>query len=159
MPAELRASSAFSFLRGSSLPEALVARAAELGYDALALVDRDGLSGAPRFFKAARKAGVRPIVGAELTLKDGGCLPVLVETRAGYRNLCRLITDMKAGVPKGEGKIALDAFDGRTEGLVALAGPDALGRSPDPDLVAQLLQAFGARNVVVEVQRHRRRRQ
>jgi error-prone DNA polymerase len=159
MPAELRASSAFSFLRGSSLPEALVARAAELGYDALALVDRDGLSGAPRFFKAARKAGVRPIVGAELTLKEGGCLPVLVESRAGYRNLCRLITDMKAGVPKGEGAVALEALEGRTEGLVALAGPDALGRSPDTDRVAQLLQAFGARNVVVEVQRHRRRRQ
>jgi len=159
MPAELRASSAFSFLRGSSLPEALVARAAELGYDALALVDRDGLSGAPRFFKAARKAGVRPIVGAELTLKEGGCLPVLVESRAGYRNLCRLITDMKAGVPKGEGAVALKALEGRTEGLVALAGPDALGRSPDTDRLAQLLQAFGSRNVVVEVQRHRRRRQ
>src|SRR6185436_16949584 len=97
MPVELRASSAFSFLRGSSLPEALVERAAELGYDALALVDRDGLSGAPRFFKAARKAGIRPIVGAELTLAEGGCLPVLVESRAGYRNLCRLITHTRAG--------------------------------------------------------------
>ena len=159
MSTELRASSAFSFLRGSSLPEALVVRAAELGYDALALVDRDGLSGAPRFFKAARQAGVRPIVGAELTLKEGGCLPVLVESRAGYRNLCRLITDMKAGVPKGEGRIALDTLEGRTEGLVALAGSDALGRPPDTDRVALLLQAFGSRNVVVEVQRHRRRRQ
>jgi error-prone DNA polymerase len=159
VPIELRASSAFSFLRGSSLPEALVSRAAELGYDALALVDRDGLCGAPRFFKAARQAGIRPIVGAELTLKEGGCLPVLVESRAGYRNLCRLITDMKAGVPKGEGAITVDALEGRTEGLVALAGPDALGRPPDTDRLARLLQTFGSRNVVVEVQRHRRRRQ
>ncbi|HVR71323.1 MAG TPA: error-prone DNA polymerase [Vicinamibacteria bacterium] len=159
MPAELRASSAFSFLRGSSLPEALVSRAAEQGYDVLALVDRDGLSGAPRFFKAARKAGVRPIVGAELTLEEGGCLPVLVESPAGYRNLCRLITDMKAGVPKGEGALATGALEGRTEGLVALAGADALGRPPDPDRLARLLQAFGAKGVAVEVQRHRRRRQ
>jgi error-prone DNA polymerase len=159
MRAELRASSAFSFLRGSSLPEALVSRAAELGYDALALVDRDGLSGAPRFFKAARQAGLRPIVGAELTLAEGGCLPVLVESRAGYQNLCRLITAMKADVPKGEGALALDALEGHAEGLVALAGPDALGRPPDADRLAVLLQAFGARNVVIEVQRHRRRRQ
>jgi len=57
--AELHASSAFSFLRGSSLPEHLVQRAAALGLGALALVDRDGLSGAPRFFKAARKAGIQ----------------------------------------------------------------------------------------------------
>ena len=86
MPVELHAASAFSFLRGSSLPEELVARAAELGYSALALVDRDGLSGAPRFFKAARRAGLRPLVGAELTLAEGGVLPLLVESRAGYRN-------------------------------------------------------------------------
>ena len=58
MYVELHAASAFSFLRGSSLPEALVARAAELGYPALALVDRDSVSGAPRFFKAAKAAGV-----------------------------------------------------------------------------------------------------
>src|SRR5262249_33375866 len=71
MPVELHAASAFSFLRGSSLPEQLVQRAAELGYDALALLDRDGVAGAPRFFRAAKKAGIRPLVGAELTLKDG----------------------------------------------------------------------------------------
>jgi error-prone DNA polymerase len=156
---ELRASSAFSFLRSSCLPETLVARAAELGYDTLALVDRDGVAGAPRFFKAAREAGIRPIVGAELTLTGGGCLPVLVESRAGYRNLCRLITDMKAGVPKGEGAVGLETFEGRTEGLVALAGLDALGYPPDTDRLARLLHAFGPSGVVIEVQRHRRRGQ
>src|SRR5512142_2423568 len=103
MYVELHAASAFSFLRASSLPEDLVARAAELGYPAVALVDRDGVCGAPRFFKAAQKAGLRPLVGAELTLAGGGCLPLLVESQAGYRNLCRLVTLMKAGVPKGEG--------------------------------------------------------
>ncbi|MFI5246002.1 MAG: PHP domain-containing protein, partial [Gemmatimonadales bacterium] len=65
---ELHAASAFSFLQGASLPEALVERAAELGYFALALVDRDGVYGIPRFHKAALAAGIRPIVGAELTI-------------------------------------------------------------------------------------------
>src|SRR5687768_4652600 len=97
MYTELHASSAFSFLRASSLPEDLVERAARLGYPAMALADRDGVAGAPRFFKAAKAAGIRPIVGAELTLAGGGCLPVLVESRAGYQNLCRVITAMKAG--------------------------------------------------------------
>ena len=69
---ELHVSSAFSFLRGSALPEDLVERAARLGYPAMALLDRDGVAGAPRFFKAAKAAGIRPIVGAELTLPGGG---------------------------------------------------------------------------------------
>ena len=56
---ELHASSAFSFLDGASLPEALVDRAAALGYPALALLDRDGLYGAPRFHLAAKRAGIR----------------------------------------------------------------------------------------------------
>ncbi len=159
MPVELRSASAFSFLRASSLPEDLVAEAARLGYDALALVDRDGVYGAPRFFRAARAAGLRPLVGAELTLAEGGCLPVLVESRPGYRNLCRLITDMKAGRPKGEGDLSLSSLEGRVDGLVALAGVDALGAPPAVNRLEQLRKAFGDRNVIIEVQRHRRRRQ
>ena len=65
---ELRTRSAFSFLEGSALPEDLVERAAELGYPALAMGDRDGLYGAPRFYHGAERAGIRAIVGAELTL-------------------------------------------------------------------------------------------
>jgi error-prone DNA polymerase len=68
---ELHSASAFSFLQGASLPEVLVDRAAELGYPALALLDRDGVYGAPRFHKAARAAGIRPIIGAELTVGAG----------------------------------------------------------------------------------------
>ena len=157
MPAELHACSAFSFLRGSSLPEELAARAAELGIDALALLDRDGLSGAPRFFKAARSAGIRPLVGAELTLRGGGCLPLLVESRRGYQGLCRLITSMKAGVPKGEGALDLDALEDGLDGLVALPGLETLGSPPDTDRLARILQAFGPGNVAIDVQRHRRR--
>src|ERR671922_955499 len=100
MYAELHAASAFSFLDGASLPEALVDRAVALGYPALALLDRDGLYGAPRFHLAAKRAGLKAIVGAELTLTIGAAssvfrLPVLIESREGYRNLCRLVTRMK----------------------------------------------------------------
>src|SRR5215216_3507842 len=65
---ELHAASAFSFLQGASLPEALVERAAALGYPALALLDADGVYGAPRFHKAAQQAGIKAIIGAELTI-------------------------------------------------------------------------------------------
>jgi len=68
--AELHCASAFSFLEGASPPEELVGRAAALGLPAVALVDRDGVYGAPRFFRAARQAGVKPLVGAEVTI-DG----------------------------------------------------------------------------------------
>src|SRR5262249_17242930 len=87
---ELRCRSAFSFLHGASLPEDLGDEAARLGHRALALGDRDGVYGAPRFFRAAMDAGIRPLVGAELTLDSGAVLYVLVENRAGYKNLCRL---------------------------------------------------------------------
>src|SRR5207245_1113603 len=160
MRVELNASSAFSFLRGSSLPEELVERAAALGLDALALVDRDGLSGAPRFFQAARAAGLRPIVGAQLTLEGGGSLPLLVEDATGYRNLCRLITGMKRGVPKGEGVLRLGAVEPEAvEGLIALVGVDTLGLRPDQDRLARLLALLGPGRVAVDVQRHRRRAQ
>src|SRR5687767_4232033 len=104
MYVELHASSAFSFLDGASLPEALVERAAALGYPALALLDRDGVYGAPRFHMAAKRAGLKAIVGAEITIavKTGILqLPVLIESRAGYQNLCRLLTKMKLRSPKG----------------------------------------------------------
>src|SRR5262245_61570918 len=159
MYAELHASSAFSFLRASSLPEDLVARATALGYPALALLDRDGVSGAPRFFKAAQAAGIRPLVGAELTLAGGGCLPVLVESRRGYESLCLLVTRMKAGVKKGEGKLPVEWLEGSVEGLVALPGVETLGRPPDSDRLARILQAFGTSSVFLDVQRHRRREQ
>jgi error-prone DNA polymerase len=161
MYVELHASSAFSFLRASSAPEDLVARAAALGYPALALVDRDGVSGAPRFWKAAKAAGIRPLVGAALSLEGGGALPILVETQQGYRNLCRLITDMKADKAKGTATLSLDALeeDRATDGLVALPGVETLGHPPSTDALANVLRVFGAANVAIDVQRHRRRRQ
>src|SRR5499427_3421873 len=168
MYVELHTASAFSFLQGASLPEALVDRAAELGYPVLALLDRDGVYGLPRFHKAATAAGLRAIVGAELTIEAGGTahqshpsflLPVLCESADGYRNLCRLITRMKMRAPKGEGALQLEELDGCTTGLVALAGRAALDgrRHGVGGLVDRLVGVFGRGHVYVELQRHLRR--
>ena len=176
MYVELHAASAFSFLDGASLPEALVDRAAELGYSALALLDRDGVYGAPRFHKAALAAGIKPIVGCELTIAKGWGhtdprspisdlrspvsglwrLPVLVESPEGYQNLCRLLTRMKLDAPKGEGVLTLDDLDGCTTGLVALAGRAALmgHRYGVGGLLDRLVGLFGRSQVYVELQRH-----
>src|SRR3954471_11434140 len=89
---ELHACSAFSFLRGASFPEQLAETAGALEMPAMALLDRNGVYGAQRFAAAAREHGVRPIVGAELTMEDGSVLPVLVKNRPGYANLCELLT-------------------------------------------------------------------
>jgi error-prone DNA polymerase len=155
MPVELHAASAFSFLEGASLPETLVERAAELGYTAVALVDRDGLYGIPRFHKAAKAAGIKAIVGCELTFGDWR-LPVLVETADGYRNLCRLITRMALRAPKGEGALTLEDLDGHAAGLVALVGREALAarRHGVGGLVDTLVGVFGRGQVCVELQRH-----
>jgi error-prone DNA polymerase len=159
---ELHSASAFSFLDGASLPEALVERAAALGYPAVALLDRDGVYGIPRFHQAATRAGIRPIVGAELTLADAGSagallrLPVLVESREGYRHLCRLVTRMKLRAAKGEGALTLEDLDGQVGGLVALAGRSALSgrRFGVGGLVDRLVGIFGASNLRIELQRH-----
>jgi error-prone DNA polymerase len=191
---ELHTSSAFSFLRGASLPETLVERAVALGYPAVALLDRDGVYGLPRFYQAAKSAGIRAIVGAELTFarssgrqsqtvspaSDPGpearspgpaaawgarpeawTLPVLVESQAGWQNLCRLVTRMKLRAPKGEGALTLDDLDGFTAGLVAMPGRSLLlgERYGVGGLLDRLIGVFGRSHVYVELQRHLRRDQ
>ena len=94
---ELHCHSAFSFLDGASQPEELAARAAELGYEALALTDHDGVSGSLEFAHAAKTFGVRAITGAEVTLASDAHVTLLVETPRGYANLCRLLTEAHAG--------------------------------------------------------------
>ena len=89
---ELHACSAFSFLRGGSLPEQLAEVVAELEMPAMALLDRNGVYGAQRFSVAGREQKVRPIIGAELTMEGGSLLPVLAASRLGYANLCSLLT-------------------------------------------------------------------
>jgi error-prone DNA polymerase len=117
---ELRARSAFSFLDGASNPEDLAERAAELGHPALALADRDGLYGIPRFHAAATRAGLRAIVGAELSDAAGRPLQLLVESPQGYRNLARLLTIAQGNAPKGEARVSWDELEAHAHGLVAL---------------------------------------
>jgi error-prone DNA polymerase len=145
---ELRCRSAFSFLDGASLPEDLVAAAAAHGHTTLALSDRNGLYGAPRFFAAARKHGVRPIVGAEVTMAGAPPLLLLVENRRGYQNLCRLITRMNEATAHVTATATVALCAAHAEGLIALAGA-----APRDDLPA-LIDAFGAPNIFLETHRH-----
>jgi error-prone DNA polymerase len=165
---ELHAQSAFSFLEGAEHPEAFAAEAARLEMPAVALVDRDGVYGAPRLTRAAANAGVKPIVGSEITLADGSRLPLLVEDREGYQNLCRLITRMKLGAPKGAAAIALDDLEPYAAGLVCLTGgaQGPLARrlaSGDVDgarrVLGRLVAMFGRSSCFVEIQRHFQRDQ
>src|SRR5437870_3214549 len=165
---ELHAQSAFSFLEGAELPEAFAGAAARLEMPAVALVDRDGVFAGPRFTRAARDAGVKPIVGSELTLADGSRLPLLVEDREGYQNLCRLITRMKLGAPKGAAAAMLDDLAPYAAGLVCLTGgargPLALRLAAGDvegarGVLTLLVAMFGRSNCYVEVQRHLEREQ
>src|SRR5256885_4856237 len=165
---ELHAQSAFSFLEGAEPPEAYAAAAARLEMPAVALVDRDGVYGAPRFTRAALDAGVKPIVGSEITLADGSRLPLLVEDREGYQNLCRLITRMKLVAPKGAAATTLDDLAPYAAGLVCLTGgargPLALRLAAGDvegarGVLTRLVAMFGRSNCYVEVQRHLEREQ
>src|SRR5499425_2514998 len=129
---ELRCRSAFSFLAGASLPEDLVERAAALSHDTLTLADRAGVYGAPRFFQAARRAGIRPLVGAEVPVAGAGLLWLLVESRAGYRNLCRLLTSAALGREKGSAEASWADIEAHAAGLHGLAG-GAEGPLAGPD--------------------------
>jgi error-prone DNA polymerase len=149
---ELHAHSAYSFLDGASQPEELAAAAAELGYEALALTDHDGVYGSLEFAQAAKHLGVRPLTGAEVTLgagsaggeasgarpedpagfggrgADGSHVTLLVETSQGYANLCRLLTAAHAGTRPKEGREPLPPrleqalLEELHEGLVCLSG-------------------------------------
>ncbi len=182
MYVELHARSAFSFLEGASLPELLMSRCAQLDMPAMALLDRNGLYGAPRFHIAAQRASTQAHIGAEIAVSDAGervrppyWLPhqvpaepvrfaLLAETQQGYQNLCRLITRMKLReAHKAEGAALLADVAEYSAGLVCLTGGAegplgaALERGGyDAGLreVERLVHLFGQRNVYVEVQRH-----
>jgi error-prone DNA polymerase len=165
---ELHAKSAFSFLEAAGLPEALAEEAARLEQPAIALLDTDGVYGAPRLYRACARLGLSALVGAEVTLNDGGRLPLLVEDREGYRNLCRLLTRIKMRAPKGEGAATLDDLAEYAGGLVALTGGEdgpvacrlaAHGPTEARALIERLASLFGRFNVYVELQRHLRREQ
>jgi len=155
---ELHAHSAYSFLDGASLPEELAARAAELGYRALALTDHDGVYGSLEFAHAAKAFGVRPITGAEVTLDDGSHVTLLVESALGYANLCRLLTAAHAGTRDGKELVppALDraVLTELHDGLVCLSGCARHGLAVrNPNGAAALARAFGRERFFVELQR------
>jgi error-prone DNA polymerase len=158
---ELHARSAFSFLEGASLPEDLASRAAELGQSALAVTDAHGVYGAPRFHLAAKKLGIRALIGAEVASEEGSRFTLLVENRRGYRNLCRLITrtkfrEGKPGKPENPHATDLD-FAEFADGLVCITGGTEGPLARHDDLQSQLDRLtgiFGAGNVYVELQRH-----
>jgi error-prone DNA polymerase len=143
---ELHARSAFSFLEGASLPEDLVAACTAFHMPAMALLDRDGVYGSPRFHLAAERAGIKAHIGAEVTCEEhlpqrprdtekanssaflclcgGFRLPLLTASRSGYQNLCRLITKMKLRATKGEGAVHEDELREHAAGLICLTGDD-----------------------------------
>jgi error-prone DNA polymerase len=202
---ELHSRSAFSFLEGASLPENLVAACANLNMPAMALLDRDGVYGSPRFHMAAKKAKIKAHIGAEVTcelfsprrhgdtekntiakdqidhqqfrVKDSSVppclrgdfrLPLLVSSRLGYQNLCRLITKMKLRSAKGEGAVREEELLEHAAGLICLTGDDdgplafALahgGLDEARGCVERLANIFSRDNVYVELQRHFHREQ
>src|SRR5580700_145388 len=168
---ELHSRSAFSFLEGASLPEILVETCANLNMPAMALLDRDGLYGSPRFHLAAKKAKIKAHIGAEVTyaalppsLSAEFRLPLLVASRTGYQNLCRLITKMKLRAGRKEGGCAADIdFIEYADGLICLTGGgegplSAALKQGGPqaacEAVRRLTEIFGRANVYVELQRH-----
>src|SRR6266581_3703513 len=159
---ELHTCSAFSFLRGASFPEQFAQAAAELEMPAMALLDRNGVYGAQRFSVAAREHNVRPIIGAELSMEGGVNLPVLVENRAGYKNLCELLTQAHLRSEKGKCAVQWSELPQFANGLVTFLGSaladkldcfkqsSSKGASP----ARTVIDAFGRQNVFVELQRH-----
>ena len=172
---ELHSRSAFSFLEGASVPEELIAAGLAMEMPAMALLDRDGVYGAPRFHLCGKKNGIKAHIGAEISVRkpnnQGLCsVPVLVRNRTGYQNLCRLISLMKLRVPKhakpGECVATADELAAHAKGLICLTGsfdgPIATALNPgDPDNTAKaqiatewLIDLFGKKNVYAELQRH-----
>jgi error-prone DNA polymerase len=183
--AEMRAASAFSFLDGASLPEDLIFNAAQKNVPAMALIDTNGVYGAPRFYGAAKKAGVKAIVGAEVVIDNDAPvkglkltrmdaarsnarearLTLLVESHDGYRNLCKLLTAGALNRPKGEARFTWDLIAQYAAGLHCITGGDegpiahalAKGGIVEAEtLLHKVSGMFGGRTHV-ELQRHHRR--
>ena len=178
---ELHARSAFSFLEGAATPEELITVCAELKMPSMALLDRDGVYGSARFHLAAKKLGVKAHIGAEILIsnlksqisdskqQEMFYVPLLVRSRPGYQNLCRLITMMKLRVPKhakpGECAVTPAELAEHAEGLICLTGgsdgPLRFNHHRDTENTEKaqsttewLIDVFGKGNVYAELQRH-----
>jgi error-prone DNA polymerase len=169
---ELHARSAFSFLEGASTPGELIDSCADADIHAMALLDRNGLYGAPKFYMAGIRKEVTTHVGAEIELDDGSYCPLLVKNRAGYQNLSRLITEIKlrstkrkgtAGKEKaGNARPSYEDLARFSEGLICLTGDDhgpiakslLQGKKAGLDRASKLIDVYGRNNVYGEIQRH-----
>ena len=173
---ELHSRSAFSFLEGSSLPEDLASRCADLEQRAVALADADGVYGAPRFHLAAKKLGIRALIGAEVRSEEGSRYTLLAQNQLGYQNLCKLITrtkfrSNKPGKPENPFATQQD-FAEYASGLICLTGGregpffSIFQQQQGPtaqhelrDRLTRLTGIFGTEQVYVELQRHGCRQQ
>ncbi|UCG61720.1 MAG: error-prone DNA polymerase, partial [Candidatus Zixiibacteriota bacterium] len=160
---ELHCHSNFSFLDGASHPETLVEQAHQLGYEALALTDTNGLYGIVRFNQAALEKGIRPIFGSEITLENDHHLLLLIKNDTGYANLCQLISEAKLEGRKDETKIKKTRLASYADGLIALSGcpegeiPSAILKkdwATAHRLAAEYNELFGRGNFYLEMQHH-----
>jgi DNA-directed DNA polymerase III PolC len=159
----LHVHSAFSFLYGTFTPEALVQRAKETGFDAIALTDKNGLYGAIRFYKAAKAMAIKPILGSEITLWDSTSLILLALSFEGYRNLCRILSEAHLKNPRGQPACPLDALarfsrdlvcltggrDGRVHRLISMGNLDHACH-----WLHRLKEIFGVDRLFIEIQNH-----
>ena len=132
--AELHCISNFSFLRGASHPEELVARAKSLGYSALAITDECSLAGAVRAHVAAKQHELKLIIGSELRLSNGPDLVLLAADREGYGNLCELMTRARRAAKKGAYQLARADLASGLAGCLALLLP---GVCQEPDALLE----------------------
>ena len=134
--AELHCLTNYSFLRGASDPEELVYRAEELGYRALAITDECSVAGVVRAHVAAKDAGLKLIVGTELTLVDGLKLVLLAASIRGYETMCELITKGRRAADKGEYRLCRDDLPRSPEGLQALWMPGEMAKEEEASWLA-----------------------
>ena len=140
--AELHCLSNFTFLRGASHPEELVERAHALGYRALAITDECSLSGVVRAHQKAGELGLQLIIGSEIRLSDGPCLALLATNRAGYGQLCRLITHGRRHAGKGSYRLQRADLEGTLPDCLALL---PLGLDEPDESIAWLARTFAGR--------------
>jgi DNA polymerase III alpha subunit len=145
------------------MPEVLVQRAKEMGFDAIALTDKNGLYGAVRFYKAARSESIKPIIGSEVTLLDGNSLILLATSFEGYKNLCRLLTKAYSESPRGKPACSMDILTRFARDLICLTGgrDGRLQRLISAENLVQarhwlniLKEVFGPEHLFVEIQHH-----
>jgi error-prone DNA polymerase len=146
---ELHCHSNFSFLDGASHPFELAQKAADLEMPALAITDTGGVYGAVRFMQAARKAGVRPIVGCELEV-DGEPLRILAKTKRGYSQMTRLLSHAHKDQPKGEARTSLATVVEHNQDLLFLTDTGSERR------LEELQDGLGREHVFVELANHLR---